>query len=416
MCQFCRSAAFMLTLLLFAQAWMVEALGQTQPTMPVFQEADGARTITRSFSESTFEWPLTLINNAGQASSPLTLTLGPITRADGHAGKPATLTPKDLQAELVIKPHAYASVTLQGELPEFTTYRSWIMVSAGESSQVYDLKLERQTFQLVFPAATNNRLELAISSRNIDVPITFKLADGQPELSQLQFAVSSFARLDGRAPDGETLKIVQPDQLGLKPGEFQTVHLTGTNLRPGKYWAGMSIRNPDSVQWMDVQLNYAESTQRVNLVPITNTSAVVWIWSASAQAQITVDETAGQFAQVYTPHLESLERIDSPTRPFNLADAPATFTTRASNPTTHLNASNPSSSLPNDERGLTTIAERSSRQWTVKLRNLGAANTKRNSRCLDQTCPKLPVSFRFRFVTRRILLCCPFCWASTLPS
>lgn len=353
---------------------------QGPSSLPRFQEANEQRAITRTFSNSKFDIPLTLYATPSTAETPATvkttLTLGPIGRSDNYLGKSARISSSLAGQEFVVAPNTYLPVNIQGELPEFTTYRSWLMLTSGEESIVYNLILERRPFQLMLLGATNNRLELSTSSREIKVPLTFKLADGQTDLTQLQLAISSFAREDGRAIEREKLEITEAGPLDIKVGEFRTLPLVGKQMLPGKYWAKLTIRDRESAQVFDLLLNCVEPTQRIALVPITNTSATVWWMSAEARVKLIVDETAGRLADVYQPHVESIERLNSFSGAVNLADIPVTIVAdgnfvRYSQATSDESKTESPPALP-----LTTISERASRSWEVTFGNLQAGKYK----------------------------------------
>ncbi len=160
------------------------------------------------------------------------MTVGPIARSDSFVGQAASIASPSSAKAVDVPANGFVNVPMQGELPEFTTYQSWIRLSVGEESALYKLLIERRPLQLSFLGAVNNRLELSTSSRSIKVPITFKLADGQPDLTQLHLAVSSIARDDGRALEGETLQVSETGPLTLKVGQYQTAHLVGSKMSP----------------------------------------------------------------------------------------------------------------------------------------------------------------------------------------
>ncbi|MDX1925157.1 MAG: hypothetical protein SFV81_01485 [Pirellulaceae bacterium] len=356
--------------------------GQRASSLPRFQEANEQRVITRTFSNSTFDIPLTLYSTPSSSSAEATasvkttLTLGPIGRSDNYLGKSARINSPLAGQEFVVAPNTYLPVNIQGELPEFTTYRSWLMLTSGEESVVYNLMLERRPFQLTLLGATNNRLELSTSSREIKVPLTFKLADGQSDLTQLQLAISSFAREDGRAIEREKLEIAEAGPLDIKVGEFRTLSLVGKQMLPGKYWAKLTIRDRASAQVFDLLLNCVEPTQRIALVPITNTSATVWWWSAEARVKLIVDETAGRLADVYQPHVESIERLNNFSGAVNLADIPITIIADGSSARNTQITSDESKTESPPALPLTTISERASRSWDVTFGNLKAGKYK----------------------------------------
>lgn len=199
-------------LLLLTELLLLSAHAQTATPLPKIQEANEQHLISRTVHGADVEIPLTFVSGA-QASGPFTVTVGQFARSDGFGGKGAKLSSTQSGKELVVGSNRYLSLLLEAELPEFTTYHSWIMLSTASESIVYDLKLQRRSIQLAFRGAKNNLLELSTSSRKIDVPITFELAEGQTEVKGLKLSISSFARMDGRAIDREKLTIVQPEPL-----------------------------------------------------------------------------------------------------------------------------------------------------------------------------------------------------------
>ncbi len=297
------------------------------------------------------------------------MTVGPIARSDSFVGQAASIASPSSAKAVDVPANGFVNVPMQGELPEFTTYQSWIRLSVGEESALYKLLIERRPLQLSFLGAVNNRLELSTSSRSIKVPITFKLADGQPDLTQLHLAVSSIARDDGRALEGETLQVSETGPLTLKVGQYQTVHLVGSKMSPGKYWARLEIRDLQSTQVMDLLLNCAEPTQRISLVPANDTSAYLWFWSARTQTRLIVDEIGGRSAEVYQPHVESIERLNTPASAVSLADVGVTVVQD--------DGANSSQALTSAQSSpVTTIAPRDSAEWTVQLGNLNAGRYK----------------------------------------
>lgn len=366
MCCYIRLCIRFTGLLLLTELLLLSAHAQTATPLPKIQEANEQHLISRTVHGADVEIPLTFVSGA-QASGPFTVTVGPIARSDGFVGKDAKLSSTQSGKELVVGSNSYLSLRLEAELPEFTTYHSWIMLSSASESIVYDLKLQRRSIQLAFSGAKNNLLELSTSSRKIDVPITFELAEGQTEVKGLKLSISSFARMDGRAIDREKLTIVQPEPLDCKISEHQTVHLVGSDILPGKYWAGLSIRDDQSAQFLDIQLTCAEPTQRIAILPITDTAAELWAWSATASATLSVDEVAGQLAEVYTPHLESLEALEwlKPTdRPVSLSNSTVEI----------VPVQGPSSETSSPHT--TLIKERDSKQWTIRVNNLNAGKYK----------------------------------------
>ncbi len=126
--------------------------------------------------------------------SPATMTVGPIARSDSFVGQAASIGIAIVREGCRCTANGFVNVPMQGELPEFTTYQSWIRLSVGEESALYKLLIERRPLQLSFLGAVNNRLECQPVAVVSKYPSHSSWTTVKPDLNSVALAVSSIAR------------------------------------------------------------------------------------------------------------------------------------------------------------------------------------------------------------------------------
>ena len=276
-----------------------------QPRLRV-QQADNNKAITLIAASDVLSYPLTLIEESGQAEADVGLTIGPITRKDGVAGQAAGLTwssPAQQGAQVRVEPGGYQVILLSGVLPERAEYTSWLMLRYADQADVYTLNISRTaTPGVVVLDAVDNRLALPVSTQDFTRTILLQAPNGQADVTDLEMAVSQPVRIDGQAIAAEHLACepCEGTAAPLKAGQIMSLTLLGANFKPTSYSAVLRVTYQGQTQALPVSITRMPATSNLSVTaPISVTGYS--FFGASVDVEIEVKDLSGVDTSIYYP-------------------------------------------------------------------------------------------------------------------
>lgn len=301
------------------------------PVVKIAQASDDKKI---SFPAGTldFEFPLTLAQlTALSGTTPVTLTLTPLTRQDGSDTTPVLLTLRDAAGDIEganelavnLTTNVPRTLTVKGTLPRRAAYNGDLVVQYGDAAETYGLTVTPGTDSIGVREFADGKIAYATGSASWNQSLTLETAEGAPRFPVTSLRVTDLKRHDGQQANDAEIVCVNCDAVhAIGPGDPQTIELRASGLETTEYNAALEIWTQGYTKTFPIALTRTALRDSLGLAEpgtVLGTSLLPLLAPATVDMGVTVSDTNNLTTTIYYPRLEpALQLTDKDGKAVNM--------------------------------------------------------------------------------------------------
>ncbi len=214
-------------------------------------QADANQKIALTAGTLDFEYPLTLWQKTVlSGTTPVTLTLAPLTRQDGSDATPVLLTLIDAANNITranvlttdLTTNVPRTLMLKGTLPRRAGYAGNLVLQYGDTVATYALAVTPGTDSIALREFADGKITYTTGSDALSQNLTLVTAEGAPNFPISSLRVTALTRQDGQPVHAAAIECIGCDAVReIGPNVPQTIELRARGLESTAYNAALEI-------------------------------------------------------------------------------------------------------------------------------------------------------------------------------